>query len=135
MSGRSVTAMRRLFLLLLMAIFSAVNATAQEPEKKVVQLTIDYGDGVQKTFTGLEWKEKQTVLDVLQLAEKHPRGIKFKHRGSGATALVIAIDDVANKAGGNSWLYEVNGRLADRSCGVYEVEPGDKLLWKFGIYR
>jgi hypothetical protein len=114
-------------------------ATAQDlrklPPEKAVQLTIDYGDGVQKTFTAIEWKEKQTVLDVLEAAEKHPRGIKFKHRGNGATVLVTAIDDVANKAGGDSWLYEVNGKLADRSCGVFEVQPGDKLLWKFGTYK
>jgi hypothetical protein len=116
----------------------ATSSNAQEPaktEKKTVTLTIDYADGVQKTFKALEWKDKQTVLDVLQLAAKHPRGITFKHRGSGATVLVTAIDDVTNQAGGNSWLYEVNGKLADRSCGVFEVQPGDALLWKFGNYR
>jgi hypothetical protein len=104
-------------------------------EKKTVSLTIDYADGVQKTFKALEWKEKQTVLDVLQAASKHPRGIKFKHRGSGETVLVTEIDDVANRREGNSWLYEVNGKLADRSCGVYELKAGDSVLWKFGNYR
>ena len=123
-----------IFLLGLVATSQAQDLRKLPPEK-AVQLTIDYGDGVQKTFSALEWKEKQTVLDVLQAAEKHPRGIKFKHRGSGATVLVTAIDDVANKAGGDSWLYEVNGKLADRSCGVYEVQAGDKLLWKFGNYK
>lgn len=133
--------MRRALLLALVGL-CAVRAAAQEPakvlppaEEKVVALTIDYGDGVQKSFAALPWKEKQTVLDVLQAAEKHPRGIKFKHRGSGATVLVTAIDDLANQGGGKSWLYEVNGKLADRSCGVFEVQPGDKLLWKFGDYR
>lgn len=130
---------RWVLMLLLLGLASAraaVPAAAQDlsklPPEKAVQLTIDYGDGVQKTFAALEWKEKQTVLDVLQLAEKHARGIKIKHRGSGATTLVTAIDDVANQASGNNWLYEVNGKLADRSCGVFEVQPGDKVIWKFG---
>ncbi|WP_425616772.1 DUF4430 domain-containing protein [Anatilimnocola sp. NA78] len=119
-------------------------AVAQEPapvkilpplEVKTVQLTIDYGDGSKRQFTAIPWKEKQTALEVLEAAAKHPRGVKFKHRGSGATVLVTAIDDLSNQAGGNSWLYEVNGKLADRSCGVYEVQAGDTLLWKFGNYR
>src|SRR5262245_19629005 len=119
----------RFLLVVLVGLVVSGAARAQDlrklPPEKSVQLTIDYGDGVQKTFSTLEWKETQTVLDALQLAEKHPRGIKLKHRGAGATVLVTAIDDVANKAGGNSWLYEVNGKLADRSCGVFEVQPGD----------
>lgn len=104
-------------------------------EKKTISLTVDYGDGVQKSFTSLEWKPKQTVFDALGLAAKHPRGIKFKHRGSGETTLVTEIDDVANRREGNSWLYEVNDKLADRSCGVYELKAGDSVLWKFGNYR
>jgi len=110
-------------------------ALAQEPGAKTVQLTIDYGDGSQKTFTAIEWKEKQTVFDVLQAAEKHPRGIKLKHRGSGAALLVTAIDDKTNEGGGSNWLFEVNGTLGDRSCAIFEVQAGDKLLWKFGKNR
>jgi hypothetical protein len=129
--------MRFFAIILLLGIVGTAPAQDQQkqPPAKTVQLTIDYGDGVQKTFSALKWTEKQTVLGLLQLAEKHPRGIKFKQRGSGATALVTAIDDVANKAGGDCWLYEVNGKLADRSCGVYELQPGDQILWKFGNYK
>ncbi len=129
----------RFWLLILTGLVIVVPATAQDlrklPPEKAVQLTIDFGDGVQKTFSALEWKEKQTVLDVLQLAEKHPRGIKLKHRGSGATTLVTAIDDAANQAGGDNWTYEVNGKRADRSCGVFEVQAGDKVLWKYGSLK
>lgn len=124
------------FLALIVLLGLVATAHAQDlrklPPEKAVQLTIEYGDGVQKIFSALEWKEKQTVFDVLQLAEKHPRGIKLKHRGSGATTLVTAIDDAANQASGDNWLYEVNGKRADRSCAVYELQAGDKVLWKFG---
>jgi hypothetical protein len=128
--------LRRELLLACFALLFCSMAVAQEPAApKTVQLTIDYGDGSQKVFTALEWKEKQTVFDVLQTAEKHPRGIKLKHRGSGAALLVTAIDEVANQSGGNAWLYEVNGTLGDRSCAIYDVQAGDKLLWKFGKNR
>jgi hypothetical protein len=130
------TMMRRELLLAFVALLFCSAAVAQEPAPlKTVQLTIDYGDGSQKVFTALEWKEKQTVFDVLQAAEKHPRGIKLKHRGSGAALFVSAIDDAANQGGGNAWLYEVNGTPGDRSCAIFEVQAGDKLLWKFGKNR
>jgi hypothetical protein len=123
---------RRELLLTVVALLVCTPVFAQEAAApKVVQLTIDYGDGTQKTFTAIEWKEKQTVFDVLQAAEKHARGIKIKHRGSGSALFVTAIDDVANQGAGSNWLYEVNGTPGDRSCAIFEVQAGDKLLWKF----
>lgn len=128
--------LRREVLLALVVLFGLnCAAPAQEAATKTVQLTIDYGDGSQKTFTAIEWKEKQTVFDVLQAAEKHPRGIRIKHRGSGAALLVTAIDDKTNEGAGSNWLFEVNGTLGDRSCAIFEVQAGDKLLWKFGKNR
>ncbi|WP_254512174.1 DUF4430 domain-containing protein [Anatilimnocola floriformis] len=125
---------RRVLLALLLALGCGF-AVAQEPADKTVQLTIDYGDGVQKTFSAIDWKEKQTVFDVLQAAEKHPRGIKLKHRGSGAALFVSAIDDKANEGVGSNWTFQVNGTLGDRSCAIFDVQAGDKLLWKFGKNR
>jgi Domain of unknown function (DUF4430) len=128
--------MRRELLLAVLAMLFCSTAIAQEPAApKVVQLTIDYGDGSQKVFTELAWKEKHTVFDVLQAAEKHARGIKLKHRGSGAALFVTAIDDVANEGVGSNWLYEVNGTPGDRSCAIFDVQAGDKVLWKFGKKR
>src|SRR4051812_8983925 len=72
------------------------NAAAQD-SSAVVRLTIDYGDGMQKTFSAVPWKEKMTVFDALQAAEKHPRGIKLAFTGRGETIFVTAIDDAANE--------------------------------------
>jgi hypothetical protein len=105
------------------------------PPAKSVQLTIDYGDGVQKVFVALPWKEKMTVFAALELAAEHPREVKFKHQGTGERILVTAIDDLKNEGRGNNWLYEVNGKLADRNAGVFELKPGDAVLWRFGKYR
>jgi Domain of unknown function (DUF4430) len=109
-----------------------------EPKAKTVRLAIDYGDGVQKVFSAVPWKDGQTVLDVLQWADKHPRGIELQLSGSGTSAFVRSIDKLANEGGGASaknWLYWQNGKLANTGAGTREVAPGDEVLWKFDVYR
>ena len=45
-----------------------------------VELTIDYGDGMQKRYPTLPWKDGMTVFDALTWAEKH-RGESKSVRG------------------------------------------------------
>lgn len=94
-------------------------------------LTIDYGDGVQKRFTRLKYTDEMTVLDLMQAAAKHPRGIRIRYRGRAATAFLYQIDDLANEPGGRGWLYRVNGKRADRGMAVYRLKPEDTILWEF----
>ena len=109
----------------------------KEPEaaKETIKLAIDYGDGVQKQFTTLPWTKDMTVLAALEAAAKHPRGIKFAHQGKGETLLVTAIDELKNEGRGRNWLYEINGKLGDRSCAVMPIKAGDSVLWRFGKYQ
>jgi len=110
------------------------SVNADEPasaQSQAVQLTIDYGDGVQKVFHPLGWKEGLTVLAALESASKHPRGIKLTVRGSGATAFVTAIDDQTNEGMGRNWTYQVNGKRANKSCGAWVLKAGDSVLWRF----
>lgn len=61
--------------------------------------------------------------------------VKFESSGSGETAFVKAIDGVENeKAAGDNWTFKVNGKLGDRSSGVFELKPGDDVVWRFGAY-
>jgi hypothetical protein len=103
------------------------------PQAHTVRLIIDYGDGVQKHFTSIEWKKEMTVLDALNDAKASSHGITFQNSGSGATAFLTKIDDLANEGGGGkrNWIYWVNTTLGDKSCGVYKLEPSDVVLWKF----
>jgi hypothetical protein len=101
---------------------------------QAVQLTIDYGDGGQKRFTALAWRDGMTVLDALEAAKANQHGITFTQRGSGETAMITKIDVIANQEGAEgakNWLFYVNDQLADKSCGVATVKPGDSILWKF----
>lgn len=113
---------------------SPKSLSAPSNAAQTVQFTIDYGDGGQKRFTGLAWRDGMTVLDVLEAAKSHPHGFTFTSRGSGEATIVTKIDDLANQdgaEGAKNWLFYVNDRLADKSCGVATVKPGDSILWKF----
>lgn len=112
-----------------------VTTTASDENHQIVQLVIDYGDGVQKHFVEIPWREEMTVLDALQYASEHSRGIELQSRGSGATAFLTQIDDLQNEGTGRNWVYRVNGQHADRSCAVQTVKPADTILWEFGAYR
>jgi Domain of unknown function (DUF4430) len=115
---------------------SSALASAATPEQ-VVQLVIDYGDGAQKRFSAIPWRDGMTVLDVLQSAQQRPHGVTLTVRGSGEAALLTKLDDQANEegaAGARNWLFYVNDHLADKSLGAATVKSGDTILWKFERY-
>jgi Domain of unknown function (DUF4430) len=113
-------------------VCTSVGIATAEDARPGVRLVVDYGDGVQKSFVALEWKEKMTVLDALQAAARHSRGIKFLHAGTGETVFVSAIDDLANEGrGGRNWRYSINDRSVPYSAGVAELRLGDAILWHF----
>ena len=33
---------------------------------------------------------------------------------------------------GSNWTYKVNDVTADRSMAIYDLQPGDRVLWTFG---
>ena len=98
-------------------------------------LVIDYDDGVEKHFRELPWKAGMTVLDVIQAAQRHPRGSQFVYRSEGDTAFLTQIDDVKNEGSGRNWIFSINGQLGKRSFAVTEVKSGDRVLWKFTQYK
>jgi hypothetical protein len=113
-------------------------AASGQPVARTVELVVDYGDGAQKRFSGIAWKESMTVFDVLQAAKNRPHGISLTSRGSGETLIITKIDDLANQGGGqsdNNWIFSVDGHQGDESSGVAKVKPGDRVLWKFGPYE
>ena len=117
---------------------AALSARAADPpaeKAKTVRLAIDYGDGVEKHFTSIGWKDKMTVLDAMLAARRHPRGIRFEFKGQGPTGFLTSIDGLENEGRGRNWTYRVNGKLADESFAVRVLKPRDVVLWRFGKYR
>jgi hypothetical protein len=123
-------------LLLFHGDVEVVYGQQDSPQKQqTVLLIIDFGDQSQKHFTGIPWNKEMTIQDVLQAASKHPRGIRFEHRGKGKTAFLLSIDKLKNEGRGRNWIFRVNKKLGDRSFADSTVQPGDTILWTFGKYR
>jgi len=127
---------RRSVAILLAAMLLAIPAAGERAHAQgaTVRLVVDYGDGVIKTITGLPWAKGSTVLDVMNAAKDRPHGITFSYSGSGASAFLTRIDDVANEGGAaakKNWQLWVNTSYADKSFGVYEVQPLDVVFWRF----
>ena len=132
-----------LFLLLLVAAGSNPLQAGQDdkPDTKksnsatTVRLVIDYGDGVEKRFTRLPYRDGMTAFDLMQAAAKHPRGIHFKHQGKNDTTLLLEIDGVTNEGGsGKNWIFRINKKLGARSFGITELKSGDTMSWSFETY-
>lgn len=93
-----------------------------------VLLTINFGDGRELQNEVAPWREGMTVADLLQ---SEPR-VSLATQGSGASAFLTQLGDLANEgAGGRNWVYSVNGKPADRSFAVYELQANDHVLWTF----
>ena len=102
----------------------------------IAELTIDYGDGAQKRFTAVPWKEGMTVQDAMQFAKAHPHGVTFQSRGKGKFGFLSQIDDVKNQAGGGrNWIFYVNQERAEASFAVTEVPKAGAILWRFEEYK
>ena len=124
-----------LFLFAATMLVVPVEAAEPKPVGKRVRLVVNYGDGCEKHFTAIPWREGMTVLDALTHAQKHRRGIRIVYRGKGATAFLTKIDDLENEGRGRNWIFRINDELADRSFAVEKVKPSDTILWEFGKYR
>jgi hypothetical protein len=101
------------------------------PQEKI-SLTIDFGDGRPKNFDAIAWRSGITVAEAMKAAS----GMTVAQKGSGQSAFVTSIDGVQNQgADAKNWMYKINGKVADRSFAVYELKPGDRILWTFGPWQ
>jgi Domain of unknown function (DUF4430) len=106
---------------------------AADAAGKSVSLTVRYGDDKERKFDEVAWQPGMTVDDLLTDVSRRPDGITYTASGYSETFLVVRIDDTANdRTSGRFWTYSVNDVLADRSAGICELQPGDRVLWTFG---
>jgi hypothetical protein len=109
----------------------AANPPAAAPNGKTVTLVIRTADGIER-HDFVAWREGMTVEDLLTAASRLAKGVQFAQQGSAASALLTEMNGTANEGGdGRNWTYSVNGQEADRSFAVYQLQPGDHVLWTF----
>jgi hypothetical protein len=101
---------------------------------KTVALEIDYGDGKKREFAALPWFEGMTVDDLMTAGSREKDSFQYFVQGDLAMTMLVKIDQSLNEgAAGRNWTYTVNGNPADRSLAVYELQPGDRVLWTFAL--
>ena len=123
---------RRLVAILLATILLFAASDRAQAQDATVRLVVDYGNGVIKTIIGLPWTKGSTVLEVRNAARRRQHVINFSDTGSGASAFLTRIDDVANEGGSKkNWQLWVNTSYADNSFAVHEVQPLDVVFWRF----
>ena len=122
-------------------MFSYVLITPARDEEAFIGRTLE--SVVSQTKLPVRWvivddgSADRTPEIVSKFAERHPHGIKFKCTGKGATLLVTEIDGIANQGGSGdemNWIYSVNEKKGNKSCGVRELQAGDVVLWKFDLF-
>jgi hypothetical protein len=116
---------------------STASAVAQ-PEREtesVVLLQIDFRGQQDNLELEVPCSTESTAFEVLKIASRQA-GFSLETTGQGQTAFVKSIAGVANQgAGGDNWVFHVNGALADRGSGVYPLQSKDQLRWVFGKYE
>jgi hypothetical protein len=100
---------------------------------KSVSLTIEYGAGRKREFTAVPWHDGMTIDDLMNAATQLPDPISYGVAGDHALTMLTRIDNTYNQwEGGSNWTYKVNDVPGDRSLAIYELRPGDRVLWTFG---
>lgn len=132
--------MNRIQTLLLVALvlFLGCDKSADRDSKELqrdigtVALEINFGESKSSKSIDVVCSPDSTVLLSLERAQQMNK-LKFESKGSGERTFVESIDGVGNEgAGGKNWIYRVNDKLGDKSAGVFEVAPGDKISWSWG---
>jgi hypothetical protein len=108
------------------------------PAIQTVSMTVDFGAGRRREWKAIPWREGLTVESAMnQIATMSQSEFAYTRQGTEAAGLLLTeMGGVANEgADGKNWTYHVNGERADRSFGVYDLRPGDQVLWTFGEPR
>lgn len=104
-------------------------------EGQTVSLEIQFKDGKKKRIEKIPYKEKMTVLDVMNYAKKNKK-MNFLFRGKNDTAFLTSIDGVKNQGSrGDNWIFRVNKKLGRKSFGITQLRADDEVTWTFGKYK
>jgi hypothetical protein len=100
---------------------------------RTVSLTLRYGGDQERSFDKVAWHDGMTIDDLMTAVSRLPEAPMYRISGDGQMAFVVGIDDAFNEGGrGRFWTYQVNDVPGDRSFAVFELQPGDRVLWTFG---
>ncbi|MBL8888738.1 MAG: DUF4430 domain-containing protein [Planctomycetaceae bacterium] len=101
--------------------------------EQVVRVKILRGPNTEPIEGTVPWTAGTTVFAAISALSP---AVALESTGQGESLFVKSIAGQANLgSAGDNWIYRVNGQLGDRSCGVYELQAGDEVVWSFGKYE
>ena len=96
-----------------------------------VDLIVNFGDDHEGLEKAIPCSVGSTVFTTLKRADKHG-DLELDAAGSGETAFVNGINGFMGDAKtGKYWFFYLNDQIAKQGCGVVEVDPGDKIEWRY----
>ncbi len=89
-------------------------------------------DGMMLRPITVEFSEGESAFDAFVTAAQTAK-LQYETDGSGESAYLVGIGNLyAGDSGENSgWLFEVNGEMPSVSCGQYELEDGDEVVFRY----
>ena len=111
--------------------------STQADSENTVGLIIQWDSQRRMPMFEAPWSPGMTVRDAM-LAAQRADLLTFQEEGEGDAAMLTAISGVENQGGATdsfNWTFQVNGVMADKSFGVFELQKGDIVSWKFGPYE
>ena len=75
--------------------------------------------------------EDVAVGSTLESVMRSIKSVPVKMRGSGTTAFVEAIGDVAT-SGTDGWVYRVDGEFSSEGVGSMQLDPPTTVTWTYG---
>jgi hypothetical protein len=94
------------------------SADASELSLETVTLIIDYGNGAQKSFASIPWRQGMDVLEVLGAAESINPGLAFEFsvtlesdRAGRQRGFIASIDGVEADQTNQEWLIRIHDRF------------------------
>ena len=102
-----------------------------------VALSVTWSNEKRLPLFEVTWSPGLTVRDLMLTAQDEG-ALTFEETGEGDAAMLTAIGDTTNEGAGTdsqNWIFRVNGKMADRSFAIYELEKGDIVSWEFSTYE
>lgn len=109
-------------------------AEPSQDENKTICTIAVYGDDYTILEpTEVEFKDGDSVLSILKKITRENK-IQMEYRGGEkARAYVEGIDNLYefDRGAESGWMYNVNGKYPNYSCGAYNVKKGDAIEWRY----
>lgn len=109
-----------------------VQAAAEKKSENAVTISVWHGERKIIDKASFEMTEGSSVFDILKKVTKEKK-IQMEFSGVGNAVYIEGIDNIYEFDEGpeSGWMYSVNGKFQNKSCGTYQVKAGDVIEWKY----